>query len=208
MEVHPPEHGIHSWRDFLVHIGTITIGLLIALGLEGLVEQAHHQHLLHTAEDNLRDELKENRAVLAADQRALSATQSRLEQLAAALDAAQAHRPGPPDPFLSWEWNSPQSAAWDTARDSGAASLMKYEGASGYALVYAQQKIVNDQATLYVRDLYSIGPTVGKDTKLSSVSPATLAGMAANAQHALADLKLLRDYCRNLDRIYTSAQTL
>jgi hypothetical protein len=29
MEVHPPEHGIHSWRDFVVHMGTITLCLLL-----------------------------------------------------------------------------------------------------------------------------------------------------------------------------------
>lgn len=34
MEVHPPHEPIHSWRDFLLHLLTITIGLLIALGLE------------------------------------------------------------------------------------------------------------------------------------------------------------------------------
>lgn len=208
MEVHPPEHAIHNWRDFLVHIGTITIGLLIAIGLEGLVEQQHHRHLLHTAEENLRDELKDNRAVLATDERALELTQARLEQMVAALDALQAHRSGPPDPSLSWQWNGPQSAAWDTARNSGAVSLMEYKQASGYALVYEQQGIVNEQAKLYVRDLYSIGVTVEKDTQLSSMSQATLATMSANTQHTLADLKLLRDYCRNLDRIYSSAASL
>ena len=31
MEVHASEHGIHSWRDFFVHMGTICLGLLIAL---------------------------------------------------------------------------------------------------------------------------------------------------------------------------------
>ncbi len=34
MEVHPPHQPIHTVRDFLLHIFTITIGLLIALGLE------------------------------------------------------------------------------------------------------------------------------------------------------------------------------
>ena len=44
MEVHAPEHGIHSWRDFLVHMGTICLGLLIALGLEQAAEAIHHAH--------------------------------------------------------------------------------------------------------------------------------------------------------------------
>jgi hypothetical protein len=44
MEVHAPEHGIHNWRDFFVHMGTICLGLLIALGLEQAAEAVHHAH--------------------------------------------------------------------------------------------------------------------------------------------------------------------
>ena len=32
LEVHPPQHAAHSWRDFFIHIATIVIGLLIAPG--------------------------------------------------------------------------------------------------------------------------------------------------------------------------------
>jgi hypothetical protein len=34
MEIHPP-HAIHSAKDFLLQLLTITIGILIALALEG-----------------------------------------------------------------------------------------------------------------------------------------------------------------------------
>jgi hypothetical protein len=208
MEVHPPEHGIHSLRDFLVHMGTITLGLLIALGLEALVEQAHHRHLLHTAEANLRDELRSNRALLSGDERSLNDTQRQLEQSLAAMQAALAHRPGPPDTSGQWRWSSPQSAAWDTARDEGAIGLMSYESASQYADVYSQQKLVNEQAVLYVRDLYSIAPTWTGGTKLADEPPAQLNGEIEGVTRALADLKLLRDYCSSLDRIYDKATDL
>ena len=45
IEVHPPDEKIHGVRDFLLHLFTITIGLLIALGLEAGVERLHHHHL-------------------------------------------------------------------------------------------------------------------------------------------------------------------
>ncbi len=38
LDVHPPEHTPHTWRDFFLHIATIVIGLLIAIGLEQSVE--------------------------------------------------------------------------------------------------------------------------------------------------------------------------
>ena len=50
LEVHPPSEPVHGWRDFFIHLATITIGLLIALSLEGCVEFWHHRSLVHEAE--------------------------------------------------------------------------------------------------------------------------------------------------------------
>ena len=41
IDVHPAPHAAHSWRDFLIHIAAITIGLLLALALEQSVEAVH-----------------------------------------------------------------------------------------------------------------------------------------------------------------------
>jgi hypothetical protein len=38
VEVSPPHQPIHSWKDFLLHLLTITIGLFIALTLDRLPE--------------------------------------------------------------------------------------------------------------------------------------------------------------------------
>ena len=38
LDVHPPHNPTHTWRDFFIHIATIVIGLLIAIGLEQSVE--------------------------------------------------------------------------------------------------------------------------------------------------------------------------
>lgn len=56
MEVHPPEHGIHSWRDFFVHMGTICLGLLIALALEQGAEALHRRHEAKDLREDLRGE--------------------------------------------------------------------------------------------------------------------------------------------------------
>src|ERR1700734_2390481 len=38
LDVHAPHQSVHSWRDFFVHIATIAVGLLIAVGLEQTIE--------------------------------------------------------------------------------------------------------------------------------------------------------------------------
>ncbi len=60
IDVHPPHEPVHSWPDFLLHLVTITIGLLIALSLEGCVEWQHHRHLVHDAEASLQAEIENN----------------------------------------------------------------------------------------------------------------------------------------------------
>ena len=44
LDVHAPHASAHTWRDFFVHIATIAVGLLIALGLEQTVEAIHRHH--------------------------------------------------------------------------------------------------------------------------------------------------------------------
>lgn len=46
MEIHKPK-AAHSWREFLVEIGTIVCGILIALGLEQVVETVQHASKKH-----------------------------------------------------------------------------------------------------------------------------------------------------------------
>jgi hypothetical protein len=67
LDVHAPHQTVHTWKDFLIHIAAITIGLLMALGLESTVEWLHHRHQAQQALELLRQELDQNRKVLKAD---------------------------------------------------------------------------------------------------------------------------------------------
>jgi hypothetical protein len=40
LNVHASRESIHTWKDFFIHIATICVGLLIALGLEQTVERS------------------------------------------------------------------------------------------------------------------------------------------------------------------------
>jgi hypothetical protein len=46
LEVHAPHQTPHSWKDFFIHIATIVLGLLIAVGLEQMVERIHEHYEL------------------------------------------------------------------------------------------------------------------------------------------------------------------
>jgi len=56
MDIHKPK-AAHSWREFLIEIGTIVCGILIALGLEQVVLRAEWAHKVEAAEEAMRHEL-------------------------------------------------------------------------------------------------------------------------------------------------------
>ena len=59
LDVHAPHELLHTWKSFFIHIATIVIGLLIAIGLEQGVEAIHWHKQVRTARDVLRNELLE-----------------------------------------------------------------------------------------------------------------------------------------------------
>jgi hypothetical protein len=67
LDVHAPRERVHGWSDFFIHIATIVIGLLIAVGLEQTVEYFHHRHQAREGLELLRREVDENRKNLAYD---------------------------------------------------------------------------------------------------------------------------------------------
>jgi hypothetical protein len=64
LDVHPPHQTAHTWRDFFIHIATIVVGLLIAIGLEQTVEAIHHHHQRRLLLESIRRECEENVEIL------------------------------------------------------------------------------------------------------------------------------------------------
>ncbi len=60
LDVHPPHAPTHSWKDFFIHVGTICVGLLIAVGIEQSVEWMHRRHERQELREALKKEHEEN----------------------------------------------------------------------------------------------------------------------------------------------------
>ena len=59
MEIHKPK-AAHSWREFLVEIGTIVVGIVIALGLEQSADAVHEHQLAREAKEAIDAEMQED----------------------------------------------------------------------------------------------------------------------------------------------------
>jgi hypothetical protein len=61
MEIHGPEGPTNSFKDFVIHIVIVTIGILIALSLEGIRETIHEHIVVRDARENFQAEFRANR---------------------------------------------------------------------------------------------------------------------------------------------------
>ncbi len=165
MDVHAPHHPLLTWKDFFVHLGTITIGLLIALGLEAMVEAVHHRHMVREARAEIRREITENQAEARDDVKSLAENIGRIQQNLVTERQMRAN----PKNFkghlsFTFSWSSLNESAWRTARDTGALTFMPPEEVQRYADLYGQQAIVTQQAVYaFTHEVEDAAPMMMQD---------------------------------------------
>jgi hypothetical protein len=132
LEVHPPDEAAHSWKDFFIHIATIVVGLIIAVGLEQSVEAIHHHHQRTELVEQMRDEAEYNLHVIEESQRALETMVEYNQALKDALLAAKVSGnfvdvQGVQPPRILATINSPSQGVWHAAQAGGTAVLLPPE---------------------------------------------------------------------------------
>ena len=140
LDVHPPHEKMHGFKDFLLHLLTITIGLLIALGLEGCVEQWKQRELKKDADTKLRQEIRDNAKEIASVHNANAPEQANLKRIADFLSARKKNQSYDSRQIrLDFTVGDLQSASWKTAAATGALGFMEYDQVQRYAAVYQLQ---------------------------------------------------------------------
>jgi hypothetical protein len=136
MDIHKP-HAAKSWREFAVEIGTIVVGILIALGLEQVVEAARERHATDEARAAVRGEIAADLGFMQMRAEEQGCVDRRLAEVAAILAAARDGKPYPVPQWIGRAANQPVSSRrWGAASNSGRASLFPSEEQARYATVY------------------------------------------------------------------------
>jgi hypothetical protein len=149
MDVHPPQGGIHTWRDFWIHLGTITIGLLIAIGLEQSVEWMHRVNEMHALQHELHDEGEENKRGVQVDIERLRFWRSGM--VARRKDVQQMIASGGKLklPFrvipLRGAIALPSESTWDSAKASGKVALLQDWQSDVYTFLYLENELLKTQ---------------------------------------------------------------
>ena len=120
LDVHPPHGSAHSWRDFFIHIATITVGLLIAVGLEQTIEAVHR----HKERAEVRESLThESEQIIHDCARVEGSFTAELEWnnkvRGVLIEAAANHKPlGIPPPFPHLDFDEPDDPIYKAAKAS------------------------------------------------------------------------------------------
>lgn len=140
LDVHLPHGKLHGLKDFFLHLFTITIGLLIALGLEGWVEYEHHRHLAHQAEAGLCAEIAQNAHSIGQRRQQIKDSQKQMEDDLKVLAEMRAH-PHAQKGKMSFGagMSSFDDLSWKTAQNTGALAYMPYEDAQAFSNIYFVQ---------------------------------------------------------------------
>jgi hypothetical protein len=203
LDVHPPHEKIHGFRDFLLHMLTITLGLLIALGLEGCVEWNHHRHLRNEAEANLRQEIEDNQKDLAMVRASIDEEQKNLKEIAEALELRIEGKPINKSSLrFGMKIATLREASWETASSTGAFGYMEYVLVKRYAAVYQLQRQFVELQSLRLEKASDMLAYValGDPAKLSTSD----AGAALIEVHrAMSRLESMREIGDALDQTYS-----
>ena len=129
LDVHPPPHAAHAWHDFFVHIATIVIGLLIALGLEQSVEGIHHRREVRESREAIAQERTANQREFAIATEMFQRETKRFQTNLAVLQYLQANPGSAPHTWpgtINWHHDNTtfSTAAWQTAQHLGTTARM------------------------------------------------------------------------------------
>ncbi len=154
LDVHPPHKAIHGTGEFLLHLFTITIGLLIAVGIEGAVERHHHTDLAKEAQEVLNGEIRKNEASVTDALNGIARERRQMQSNLDSIARVQSDPKADANIDVSYSSVGLEETAWHTAQATDAIAYMPYDKAEKYSSIYnavhgfldAQDRLAEDEA--------------------------------------------------------------
>jgi hypothetical protein len=140
LDVHLPHRPIEGVGEFFLHLFTITVGLLIAVGIEGAVERHQHRELAAEARETMTAEIRKNASNVADALKDIDQEQQKLKDN---LDRVRKVQLDPSDPTsrhlhldITFNTTGLEDTGWRTAQVTGALAFMPYSESEKYTSIY------------------------------------------------------------------------
>ncbi len=144
IDVHAPHKAIGNTGEFFLHLFTITIGLLIAVGIEGCVGRYEHHELALEARRTMTEEIRRNARQADAVIAAIEQEQKQNVDELAAVEKVQLNPEDASNEGLNININYSfiglEDTAWKTAQATGALEFMPYAEAERYSDIYGEEQ--------------------------------------------------------------------
>jgi hypothetical protein len=151
IDIHPPHHAATTRRDFFIHLTTVVLGILIAIGLEQAVEAVHHRAQRNDLIRQMRTESQHNLRIFERDQRLDIVQIVWYRSCLSALIHATPHQnsiditlplrqPAPPPV-------TPEHAAWAIATTNGTVALLSDNLAEVYQRLDLEAEVASHAQT-------------------------------------------------------------
>jgi hypothetical protein len=208
LDVHPPNTKLHSVGEFFLHLFTITIGLLIALGLEAAAERHHHHQQRGEAESNLRQEITDNQTQLDAVHKSIASEQANLIRSIQFLEAREANQPYDITGMsLAFSIVPLHDASWRTATATGVLSYMDYDHVQRYAAAYHMQDQFAAMEQESLDSFLQLHSYLVGNADPTKMTPQEAAAAMVDVRHAYAHLDAMQGISLTLDKDYKQALT-
>jgi hypothetical protein len=192
LDVHAPHQTVHTWKDFLVHIAAIAIGLLLALALEKLAEYVHERRLLTEGRRELAMEVADNRRTLALNVIEASRIQQELDADLKVIQALRLHAPVGNARFdYSVAFHATRDGPWQAVQQNGSLNLMPYEELQTFAWFHGILRSVMESMHAFETTLH-IGAAIAASAPPEKLNEHDLNELASKTMEAQGRLVTLR----------------
>ena len=208
IDIHLPHGKLEGVKDFFLHLFTITVGLLIALSLEGWVEHRHQHHLAREAEDSLRAEIANNAHEVVQQRQIIKDDEAKLEADLKILEELRAHphaKRGRID--LTVTIGGFDDVAWKNAQNTGALVFMQYKDAQNFSNIYLVQDVYFKAALDCIDDLGNAASPFASRPDNWVPTPAQIDVETDRIGKVEFDLVLLSGVADQLDGIYQTFES-
>ena len=193
-------------KKFCSTLGIVTIGILIALSLEGLVEWNHHRHLVREARENTRVEIEDNQKELIGHlkqvERVRSENQTILQWIA---DLRKSHKSSIHSLAVTFSRAELTNTSWSTAQVMGALSLMTYSEVKKDAALYQlQDEFARLQTRAEDAAIASMAIFTSYKTDPSEATPGELTDEQTRIQNSLTALLAQEQIGKQLNQRYSA----